>query len=210
MLNYIIIPFLCHFIPYWTLCYRFYLLDYKYLDKNHVNWARYSKAIKGSLINQLTIHLPTLYFTESLYENAVIKSIDDTYLVSFIKIFCIINFTNILFYIIHKLLHTRILFNFIHYKHHEFIEPIAPASIYAHWIEHLLTNTLAFLIPFYLIGINYIYSLILIVLGTTSAILSHVPYKIKSNHNAHLLHHKLYKYNYGFGGYLDKLLKTYK
>ena len=98
----------------------------------------------------------------------------------------------------------------IHYIHHEFIEPISVASLYAHPIEHLFANTLAFFIPFFLIGTTYICSLIFIIIGTTITILSHTNYRVISNKNDHIIHHKLFKYNFGFGGYIDKLFSTYK
>ncbi len=210
MIDYILTPFLCHFVPYWSLCYIFYLLDLKYLDSNHINWTKYSKAAIGSLINQFTIYLPMLYITEPYYINAVNNSVADSNIVSIIKIFCIINFANLLFYIVHRLLHTTVLFNMIHYMHHQFIEPIAVASLYAHPIEHLFANTLAFFIPFFLIGTTYICSLIFIIIGTTITILSHVNYNIIFSYNDHIVHHRLFKYNFGFGGYIDKIFNTWK
>ena len=210
MIDYIIIPFLCHIGPYWSLCYIFYLLDRKYLDNNHINWKQYNKAAFGSLMNQITIYLPMLYLTEPYYISAVNRSTNDTVIFSVIKIFCIINFANLLFYLVHRLLHTKYLFRWIHYIHHEFIEPIAVASLYAHPMEHLFANTLAFFIPFFIIGSTYIWSLIFIIMGTIITILSHANYKIISSHNDHIVHHKLFKYNFGFGGYIDIIFNTYK
>jgi len=209
MLYYTIIPFCTHFITYWSSCYIFYLLDLKYLDKNHINWSKYQNAIKTSLINQFTISLPTLYFIEDYTIIAINKSINDSYFFTFNKILLIINMSNMLFYIFHRLLHTKFFYNIIHYKHHEFIEPIAVASLYSHPFEHLFANTLSFLIPFIIVGIPYYTMLILTSLGTFITVTSHANYKVISNHNDHLIHHKLYKYNYGFGGYLDKILSTY-
>ena len=46
----------------------------------------------------------------------------------------------ILFYHIHIWLHSPRMYKWIHSRHHQFTAPVAPASMYAHPIEHLLSN----------------------------------------------------------------------
>jgi sterol desaturase/sphingolipid hydroxylase (fatty acid hydroxylase superfamily) len=201
-----IVPFFVHLATYWTSSAFFLCLDIMYLDKEHPNWNKYMDAVKISFINQFTIGLPTLFLLENQLIAATEKSIDDTTMVTIIKIFLIVNLSNLFFYWCHRLLHTRNLYNMIHYKHHEFIEPIAVAALYAHPIEHLFANTLAFIIPFILIGTTYNIMLCLISAGTFITTLGHAMYE----NGSHLVHHRLYKYNFGFGGYLDMLFNTYK
>ena len=62
-------------------------------------------------------------------------------------------------------------------------------------------------IPFIMFGTTYFVMILLIVIGTIQTILAHVTYFPKSID--HVLHHKKYKYNFGFGGYIDKLFQTY-
>lgn len=210
MIAFILIPFLTHFITYWSSSLFFYHMDLKYLDPNHDNWKKYPQAAKTSLFNQLFIGLPSLFLFEHYSMVAVNNSLYDNYIVMGIKVFMIINMANLFFYTTHLLLHHPKLYKHIHYKHHEFTEPIAVATLYSHPIEYLISNVLAFYIPIILIGTTYNMMLVLISLGTLISTFAHVEYKTISTHNDHIVHHKLYKYNFGFGGYLDKLFMTYK
>lgn len=209
MLKFVIIPFLIHIATYWSMSALFYLLDRKYLDKNHVNWINYGTAARNSFLNQLFVGLPTLYFTENYIIAAVNKSLEDSYIYILFKLILIGTIANILFYLSHRLLHTRFIFTTIHYIHHQFIEPVAVASLHAHPIEHLTANTLAFFIPFFIIGLPYYMMLFMICIGTNMIVLSHVNYNIPFYGNEHKIHHIRFKYNFGIGMYLDKFFNTY-
>ena len=210
MLYSVIIPYAIHMISYWIPSLFFYLVDYCVLDKENSNLKNYKSAIKKSLGNQIFISLPTLYLLKDYIYEATERSINDNISETVIKILLITNFSNLLFYVFHYLLHTRYLFNNIHYIHHEFIEPVGVAALYAHPIEHLFANVLSFLIPVILVGIKYWIMILLLSFSTLVSVLSHVQYDIYLFDQSHLIHHKYFKYNYGFGGYLDKLLGTYK
>jgi len=170
----------------------------------------YGIAARNSFLNQLFIGLPTLYFTENYIIAAVNKSSYDSYLYILFKLFLIGTFANLLFYLSHRLLHNKYLFNNIHYIHHQFIEPVAVAALHTHPIEHLTANTLAFFIPFFIIGLPYYTMLFVIYIGTNMIVLSHVNYNIPFYGTEHKIHHKLFRYNFGFGGYLDRIFNTYK
>ena len=200
--------FLLHFVTYWSVSIFFLVVDWFCLDKSHNNWKKYPKAIKTSLVNQLTISLPTVYLCDNLINSALDTNSNSWFLYGF-KIFLLVNLSNIFFYITHRLLHTKWIYKMIHYKHHEFIEPVACATLYAHPIEHLFSNVLSFIVPFILIGTTYYTMLCLIFIGTLISMIAHIQYKILPTPNNHLVHHKLYKYNYGFGDYLDILFGTY-
>jgi sterol desaturase/sphingolipid hydroxylase (fatty acid hydroxylase superfamily) len=199
-----------HLGIYWLFSFIFFILDLKYLDSTHNNWRKYKKGAIGSLLNQIFITIPITLLLKVNIINAFESSTNDSVGLTLIKIFLIANLSNIFFYLSHYLLHTKLLFKLIHYKHHEFIEPIAVAAVYAHPLEHLVTNVLSFIIPFILIGTNYIAGIILVCIGTFITIHAHCTYTIFNMKNEHLIHHKLFKYNYGFGGYLDWFFNTYK
>lgn len=49
---------------------------------------------------------------------------------------------DLLFYWAHRCLHLSKVYPLIHKKHHEHKDPISISSEYAHWVEHILSNTL--------------------------------------------------------------------
>ena len=202
--------FILHIGTYWIFSFIGYLLDLKYLDKGHKNWSRYTKAVWNVLLNQLFILIPTIYLLKDNILDSVVKSQSDSLFYTIIKIIFIGFITNLLFYTTHYILHTRVAFKLIHYKHHEFIEPIVAGSMYAHPVEYLISNVLAFLIPFIIVGTNSITLLILIFVSTLFTLHAHCQYKLNKMKNDHLIHHKLFKYNFGFCKYLDIILNTYK
>jgi sterol desaturase/sphingolipid hydroxylase (fatty acid hydroxylase superfamily) len=206
-IDYVFIPFLVHLFSYWSLCSIFYVIDYFRLQETHQNWNRYKLAATTSFKNQLYISLPTLYAVSDRIQIVIESSVNDSLLLSIWKIFLIINASNLFFYWSHRLLHIPFMFRYIHSKHHEFIEPIGVAALYAHPFEHFLSNTFSFLFPFLYIGCNYYIMLVLLSTASIITVLSHTRYV--TLFNDHLIHHQLFKYNFGFGGYIDKLFGTY-
>jgi sterol desaturase/sphingolipid hydroxylase (fatty acid hydroxylase superfamily) len=206
-IEFVFIPFVFHFFSYWSVCSIFYIIDYFRLPQTHQNWNKYKLAATTSLKNQLFISLPTLYLVSDRLESILEASRNDSIISSVWKVFLIINISNLFFYWSHRLLHVPIFFRYIHSKHHEFIEPIGVAALYAHPIEHFLSNTFSFIFPFLYIGCNYYIMLALL----SSASIMTVFYHTRSFgiFNDHLVHHQLFKYNFGFGGYLDKIFGTY-
>ncbi len=239
MLYYFIVPFMLHMIIYWSTVMFFYLSDWLFLPKHDIKMIKYPKAIKTSWQNQVFVSAPVLFLLRNYIMDATISASQDSIYLTLLKAFGIINFTNMLFYSIHYLLHSKILFAHIHRIHHEFSNPIGASAYYAHPIEHLFSNVLVFAIPVITIGINYYAMLFLLVAGTFISVLAHSEYQIiptlidifylsidkqsrplGSNteeyikniygNNDHLAHHKYFNCNYGFGSYLDKLLGTHK
>ena len=207
-IDYVFIPFLVHLFSYWSFCSIFYVVDYFRLQETHQNWNRYKLAAITSFKNQLYVSLPTLYSVSDRMQTIIESSLNDSLLLSIWKIFLIINVSNLFFYWSHRLLHVPFMFRYIHSKHHEFIEPIGVAALYAHPVEHFLSNTFSFIFPFLYIGCNYYIMLALLSVASITTVFYHT--KSLSIFNDHLVHHQLFKYNFGFGGYIDKLFGTYK
>jgi len=208
--DYIKDAYCLHMIIYWFYSLLFYVVDLFYLDSNHRNWKKYKDAVIVSLCNQVFVTLPALYLLNDKINYAIDSSANDTFFVTICKIFLIGNLSNLIFYVSHYLLHTKKLYELIHYKHHEFIETVVVAAFYAHPIEHLVCNLLSFVIPFIFFGTNYLAAMVMIFVGTFITLSAHCEYIFFNIRNDHVIHHKLFVYNYGFGGYLDKFLGTYK
>ena len=59
---------------------------------------------------------------------------------------------DILFTLGHKLLHTPFLYKHVHKWHHKYTQPVGICAFYAHPIEIVIFNNLAFFIPMVLLG----------------------------------------------------------
>ena len=208
MLQYVFYPFITHLISYWGSSLFFIHLDKKYNIYEKIGHDKYIKAIKNSIYNQFLITLPLTYLLKTHIKNSIIKSAYDGILLSIIKIFIITNISNFIFYWLHRLLHYKLFYKYVHKIHHEYIIPIAPCALYAHRIEHILCNNLAFMIPFIIIGMRYELLLASICLGSINTTMSHTKYMKSININ-HYIHHQKFNYNYGFGSSIDKLFKTH-
>lgn len=206
---YFIIPILLHFLSFWISCIALYRFDKNAINENIITIEKYYNTCKNSLINQLSITVPLHYLLHTYIKNSIEQSESDTIIVIVFKIFIISHIANFLFYGIHRLLHLQQIYKFIHKYHHLHTTPISPSSLDAHPIEHLLLNNLSFLLPFILFGTNYVVFILLIIFASIEPALSHTYIESNYKNNDHIIHHKYFKYNYGFYEYLDKLLNTY-
>jgi sterol desaturase/sphingolipid hydroxylase (fatty acid hydroxylase superfamily) len=202
-------PFIIHFSSYWFFCGLFYQYDKKFITKSFENKKKYYNAIKTSLTNQICFTLPIFYLLHNKINQVILDSENNSINIILIKLFITINLSNLSFYLFHRILHNEKIFKYIHYKHHQFITTVSPAALYSHPIEHIICNNLCFLIPYLLTGFSRNITYGLIIFGSMTTTLAHVDHKFKFISNDHLYHHRLYKYNYGFGGYIDRLFMSY-
>jgi len=200
--------FIIHLSSYWISIILLYPYEKQYINKSPENIIKYKKAIKVSLLNQFGFTLPLLYLLNNNIEKSLIYSNINFNIC--IKSLSIIFSSGLLFYILHYILHLPYFYKKIHNIHHEYIIPMAPASLYAHPIEHILCNNLAFLIPFMIFGTTYNIAILLIILGSIVVTTSHVDYNFLIFGYSHVIHHKKFNYNYGFGYIFDKFFGTYK
>lgn len=119
-------------------------------------------------------------------------------------------FEEIGFYYSHRFLHLPIIYKYIHKRHHEWTAPIAISAIYAHPIEHVLSNvipgTIGPLIMKSHITTVYIW-IIITIIGTMNQHSGyHIPFT--PSNEFHDFHHLTFNYNYGAVGILDLLHGT--
>jgi sterol desaturase/sphingolipid hydroxylase (fatty acid hydroxylase superfamily) len=111
------------------------------------------------------------------------------------EFFFYIVYYDIFYYFLHRLLHTKYLYN-IHKIHHKKNIPNYLDYYNIHLLEYPLTS-IGLLIAIYIYKI-YIYQLIMaIIFINTRGILIHDKKFINLVGDHHLIHHKYYKYNYG-------------
>lgn len=207
-MDYIIIPFLVHLSSFWLCCAYFYRYDKKFIEKSNENKNKYYNAIKTSLINQFFISLPILYVFQNLIKTTREQSESYSYIKNICNIFLIANISNLIFYTIHRLFHITYFYKKIHNIHHEFIDPVSPSALYAHPLEHIFANTLPFLCAYLYFGLSYYIMLLLLCAGSFVTTIAHTNHDIKFFGQDHIFHHKYFKINFGFGGYLDKFFNT--
>ena len=79
------------------------------------------------------------YKTWSERSNADLRFVPGAFETFYTMLVCMLCH-DFVFYHGHKLLHHRLLYKYIHKKHHEWQAPIAAAAEYAHPIEHAITG----------------------------------------------------------------------
>ena len=114
------------------------------------------------------------------------------------------------FYYSHVALHSSILYKHIHKIHHEWTAPIGLTALYAHPLEHVLSNLLPIAMGPLLIGSHLITTWTWYCIALVSTIISHSGYHLPllPSPEFHDFHH--FKFNQCFGacGLLDYIHGT--
>ena len=205
-----------HLILHWTLftittLIDFYLFiinqwnEYKLLETNYT--IGLTQTIGNILCNEVFILAPSLYFfsvimennEEFLKENLII--IDNLYKI--LLVFVIMDF---IFYIAHRLFHSKYLYKY-HSIHHQWTGPNTASTFYCHPLEMLFVNILPLISSIMICRVNFITArFIHFVSVSNTMIVAHGGYKYFNN-KTHDLHHKYRNGNYGIL-IMDRLFDT--
>lgn len=113
------------------------------------------------------------------------------------------------FYIIHRILHIRRIYNSIHIIHHSYILPVPWAAFFCHPAEHLFANLIPIFIGPILLHSNINTTRIWSVIATVNAVIAHSGSMLKpSVMGTHDVHHKYFNCNFGTGLWMDRLFGT--
>jgi sterol desaturase/sphingolipid hydroxylase (fatty acid hydroxylase superfamily) len=217
MLNYVIYPSLINHLLFWLVSITFIGLDYLYerynflnshrIQNKRIDWKKYKITIIYIIINQIFVNIPSFILCIDFSKNMNNIALP-LYLLPF-QIFGIIILEDFLFYSIHYLFHTKVVY-WIHKRHHEWNVTSGLISQYCHPIEQLLCNVFPIVFCGYIFRLNWFCFNIWINLATLNAIIVHSNFNMIRVSTSHDIHHQYCKYNYGVTGMMDYLCGTKK
>jgi len=114
------------------------------------------------------------------------------------------------FYYTHRLLHHRFFYKYIHKMHHEWTASIGIVSLYAHPLEHFLSNYFPIALGPLLMGshIGVVWIWFCTALASTTNAHSGYHFPFFPSPEAHDYHHFKFTNNFGVLGILDRLHGT--
>jgi sterol desaturase/sphingolipid hydroxylase (fatty acid hydroxylase superfamily) len=110
-------------------------------EANEWSWGHLFKVSSVLLVNQVTIIPLYLYSVWSWNAVRITREVPTAIEITHhFLMFAVID--ELLFYYIHRLMHVKYLYKYIHKMHHEFRSPVGLAAIYCHPLEMLLANVI--------------------------------------------------------------------
>jgi len=204
-----------HFLVHWGLCAVLFLVDtflYNFCygelwNKMKLNTLKVPDTWRNIVIrvlcNQLFVSLPIIYIFANTYPHETFR-----WSWPFRFAFAMLLFEP-LFYYSHRLLHVGFLYKYVHKIHHRWLYPMGISTLYAHPLEHAISNLLPVIVSGYLAGLPIELMRWWHILTLSNGIIvSHGGYKWWGYNNLHDMHHVYQNCNYGALGFLDRFHNT--
>ena len=193
------ISYCFHFITYWVTSIIFIILDH--INNKHTKEINH--IIKEILSIQIFIDIPLITIADMYYP--ITNQLELIHAIW--QLPCLFIIHDILFYCLHRMIHTRTLYKY-HKTHHKLKNISGVSAFRSGKIEHIFLNILpAYLTPIFL-RFNTILLLFWITMATINVVCVHSGYGLFDK--KHEAHHKYLNVNYGVGVYMcDKLFNTY-
>ncbi len=205
-----------HLIPVFFLGdYGIYNLLNKYIFGNQLN-PEYITKFDWFFGNLVSYTMLTLLYYNVIGETY--NNIDDhSYTYAVVTIPANLILTDTIFYFMHRLAHTDVLYKKIHYLHHS-IRPVDSwVSRSSHWIDSNMENV-AFTLPFVLVPTYFPLMYALLIFSFVWGCYIHAgsehdrrSLQCLNSKREHTIHHRFGKRNYNFAYYFtfwDRLLGT--
>ncbi|OQR86149.1 hypothetical protein ACHHYP_10941 [Achlya hypogyna] len=136
-------------IPYLLLDYIPYMAKYKIQAAKPNNWTDTSRCLKGLLFNHVFIQLPMILCSDYGLRLLGFSAAMPLPKATTIAWQCLVSFIleDFYFYWIHRFLHWKKIYKYVHKVHHEYAAPFGIAAEYAHPIETMFLGIGTFLGP---------------------------------------------------------------
>lgn len=198
--------FLVHFVSYWGSCLFFsvfgaFLPPHKWReDVPKVPKPPLLPHVLCVLFNQLCLTLPLSYVLVPFFNQDTSPPSTLSYL-PYLGVFIVIE--EVLFYYLHRAMHTSWwLYNYVHWWHHTWKQPVAIVALSCHPIEYLATNLFPLLAGPILLQSSRPVTEMWIAIATINAVATHSGYDVVTD-GTHDIHHAKRNGNYGILGILD-------
>ncbi|KAM6970549.1 fatty acid hydroxylase domain-containing protein 2 [Aplochiton taeniatus] len=182
-------------------------------DKNNpVDPVKLRHAIKAVFFNQIFVSGPMVvgvYYFMTWRGNPFASELP-TFHQGLMELAFAAIVEEIMFYYSHRLFHHPALYKHFHKQHHEWTAPIGVVSIYAHPLEHFLSNMAPALMGPMLLGSHLATTSLWYCLALLSTTISHSGYHLPllPSPEFHDYHHLKFNQNFGVLGVLDRLHGT--
>lgn len=183
------------------------------LDKNNpVDPAKLRQALKCVLFNHVVISgamTVVVYYLMSWRGNPCGPELP-TFHWALMELAAFSILEEILFYYSHRLFHYPSLYKHYHKQHHEWTAPIGVVSIYAHPLEHVISNLLPVVSGPVLLGSHLSTTSLWYCVALVSTTISHCGYHLPflPSPEFHDFHHLRFNQCFGVFGILDRLHGT--
>jgi sterol desaturase/sphingolipid hydroxylase (fatty acid hydroxylase superfamily) len=169
----------------------------------------YNKIIPNVFFNVFLLSLPAVYYFDKLLVNPNYHLLKDLPLAA--KYITMPLLIDIMFYTMHRLLHTKYLLYF-HKRHHELVNPVGIGSFYMSAVEFYGAIVFPIFAPLVLLGADNYHSHLWLTYAVFNGIcVAHS--NTKNFSEFHDYHHNTkgyFKYNFGVDIFMDRLFGTRK